>query len=83
MRQKLVTLDSRAYDIAKRMKNFSAFVRRATHATEEGGMELVEPTQIPSTQMLGILLARNQKENGYEDAVNNVLISLLSHFKDV
>jgi len=83
MRQKLVTLDPRSYDIAVRMKNFSAFVRRATQATESGGMELVEPTQIPSVQMLSMLLARNQAVNGFNDPINDILISLMSHFKIV
>jgi|TARA_R110002110_G_C12875324_1_gene662101 hypothetical protein len=83
MKQKLVTLDSEAFNIASRMGNFSAFVRRATKATEEGGLELVEPSQMPASQMLAILLARNQKENGFNHSVNDVLISLMSHFKDL
>lgn len=83
MRQKLITLDNRSFDIASRMGNFSAFVRRATQATEEGGLELVEPTQIPSTQMLSILLSRNQNVNGFKHPINDILISLMSHFKDL
>ena len=83
MKQKLVTLSDDAYSIAVGMKNFSAFVRRATLATEEGGLELVERTQIPSVEMLAILLSRNQKANGFEDQTNQVLMMLISHFKDL
>jgi|SaaInlStandDraft_1057018.scaffolds.fasta_scaffold25807_3 hypothetical protein len=83
MRQKLITLDAQSFDIASRMGNFSAFVRRATKATEEGGLELVEPTQMLSTQMLSMLLARNQTEHGFKHPVNDVLISLISHFRTV
>lgn len=81
MRQKLITLDAQSFDIASRMGNFSAFVRRATKATEEGGLELVEPTQIPSVQMLSMLLARNQSEHGFKHPINDILITLMSHFK--
>ena len=83
MKQKLVTLDAEAFNIASRMGNFSAFVRRATKAIEEGGLELVEPSQMSSSQMLAMLLARNQKENGFNNAVNDIIISLMSHFKDL
>tara|TARA_R110001632_G_scaffold78094_1_gene175469 strand:- start:118 stop:366 length:249 start_codon:yes stop_codon:yes gene_type:complete len=82
MKQKLVTLNDDAYRIAIGMKNFSAFVRRATLATEEGGLELVEATQVPSAQMIAILLARNQKKNGFDCPTNQVLMMLMSHFKD-
>jgi len=81
MKQKLVTLNDEAFAIAARMSNFSAFVRRATLATEEGGLELVEPSQIPSAQLIALLLARNQAANGFTHSVNDVLISLMSHFK--
>jgi len=83
MRQKLINLDAESYDIAQRMSNFSSFVRRATKAIEEGGLELVEPTQIPSVQMLSMLLARNQSEHGFKHPVNDILISLMTHFKDL
>tara|TARA_R110001583_G_scaffold103507_1_gene250746 strand:+ start:247 stop:498 length:252 start_codon:yes stop_codon:yes gene_type:complete len=83
MKQKLITLSAEAFDIAARMPNFSAFVRRATLATQEGGLELVEPSQLPSAQLLGMLLARNQKVNGFNHSVNDVLISLMSHFKEL
>ncbi len=83
MKQKLVTLCDEAHGIAVGMKNFSGFVRRATLATETGGLELVEATEVPSTQMIAILLARNQKENGHGCATNQVLMMLLSHFKDI
>ena len=82
MKQKLVTLNDEAFAIATRMSNFSAFVRRATLATEEGGLELVEPSQLPSAQLIGMLLARNQAKHGFNHAVNDVLVSLLSHFKE-
>lgn len=83
MKQKLVTLNDEAFAIATRMSNFSAFVRRATLATEEGGLELVEPSQIPSAQLLAMLLARNQAANGFKDPVNDVLVSLISHFNNL
>jgi hypothetical protein len=83
MKQKLVTLCDESHGIAVRMKNFSGFVRRATLATEEGGLELVEATQVESVQMLAILLARNQKENGHGCPTNQVLMMMMSHFKDI
>jgi hypothetical protein len=82
MKQKLVTLNAEAFAIASRMTNFSAFVRRATLATEEGGLELVEPNQLSSTRLLAMLLARNQAKNGFDHQINHTIVALMSHFKD-
>tara|TARA_R110002096_G_C14565830_1_gene720231 strand:+ start:256 stop:507 length:252 start_codon:yes stop_codon:yes gene_type:complete len=83
MRQKLITLDPASFAIAANMTNFSAFVRRATQATENGGLELVEPSQLSSTRMLSMLISREQKANGYETQVGEDLMKLLAHFRNI
>tara|TARA_R110000751_G_scaffold91215_1_gene178717 strand:- start:1023 stop:1274 length:252 start_codon:yes stop_codon:yes gene_type:complete len=83
MLHKMVTLCPASHDIAQRMKNFSLFVRRATLATEEGGLELVEPSQIPSVQMLAILLSREQEVNGFGTDVGLDISNLIQHFRNI
>lgn len=84
MKQKLVTLCDESHAVATGMKGrFSAFVRRAALAVDNGGLELVEPNELESVRMLAILLTRNQKENGFDDSTNQVLMMLMSHFKDL
>jgi hypothetical protein len=83
MLHKMVTLCPASHDIAKRMKNFSLFVRRATLATEEGGLELVEPSQIPPGKLLALLLAKEQKANGFETEVGLEILKLHQHFKNI
>ena len=78
-----MTLDEDAWIIAKGMSNFSAFVRRATKATEEGGLELVEPTQLSSARMISMLLMREQKEHGFDTQVGADLLFLHAHFKNI
>lgn len=81
MQHKMVTLCNESHQIAKGMRNFSGFVRRATLATEEGGFELVEPSQIPTAQLLGMLLAREQKANGFGTECATEIMDLMAHFK--
>tara|TARA_R110000823_G_C15941814_1_gene500554 strand:- start:453 stop:704 length:252 start_codon:yes stop_codon:yes gene_type:complete len=82
MMNKMVTMCSESYVIAQNMKNFSGFVRRATLASNEGGYELVDPALIPTSQCLAIVLSRNQKENGFDHALNDVLLSLMHTLKE-
>lgn len=84
MKQKLVTLCDESHLVATQMSGrFSAFVRRAALAVDNGGLELVEPNELESVRMIAILLSRNQKANGFEDPTNQVLMMLMSHFKDI
>jgi hypothetical protein len=58
MRSKMITLDEESWAISKEMKNFSSFVRIATKATRDGGLELINPSEI--TAMKALILAFNR-----------------------
>lgn len=79
MRNKLITLDDESYEISKRMGNFSAFVRTATKATEEGGLTLVNPAEMPTMQCLAIVLNRSQVA-GQTDRVN-ILLEMMNEIR--
>lgn len=83
MLHKMVTLCPKSHDIAQRTHNFSAFVRRATLAIEDGGLELVEPSQLSSIRMISMLISREQEANGFETQVGEELFSLLAHFRNL
>ena len=65
------------------MKNFSLFVRRATLATEEGGLTLVEPSRIPPGILLALLLAKEQEANGFDTEVGLEILKLHQHYKNI
>tara|TARA_R110000824_G_scaffold382899_1_gene576210 strand:+ start:345 stop:584 length:240 start_codon:yes stop_codon:yes gene_type:complete len=77
MRQKLITMCDASFEASKRMNNFSAFVRRATLGTDN----MVELESINSVQLLAIVLARNQKENGFDDVNNDLILQLIKELK--
>jgi len=79
MRNKLITLDEESFAISKEMKNFSSFVRMATKATREGGVDLVNPATMPTMQCLAIILNRFQTDEMFEEAT--LILSLMRDLK--
>ena len=74
MRNKLITLDEESYAISKQMSNFSSFVRMATKASIEGGVELVNPSEMSAMRALVIAFNRLQlKDGGNSDRVDAIL----------
>jgi len=74
MRNKLITLDEESYAISKQMKNFSSFVRMATKATIEGGVELVNPQEMTTMRCLVMAFNRLQaKDEGNSERVDQLL----------
>ena len=67
MRQKLITVDEESFGIAKRMLNFSAWVRMALKATVQGGVELVNPSELDLIQCLGMAQTRLVDKYGFDD----------------
>jgi len=81
VRNKLITLDEESFAISKEMKNFSSFVRMATKATREGGVDLVNPATMPPMQCLAIVLGRFQTEERFEEA--QMVFNLITELKRI
>lgn len=81
MRNKLITLDEESFAISKQMPNFSSFVRMATKASIEGGVELVNPSTMTAMRALVIAFNRLQaKDGGNSERVDQIL-SIMSELR--
>ena len=72
MRNKLITLDEESFAISKEMKNFSAFVRMATKATRDGGVELINPSEM--TTMRCLVMAFSPRVDAILEIMNDLRI---------
>jgi hypothetical protein len=81
MRNKLITLDEESYAISKEMKNFSSFVRVATKATRDGGLELVNPSEITAMKALVIAFNRLQLKDGGNSPRVDAILSIMNELR--
>mgnify|MGYP003661119235 CR=1 FL=1 len=81
MRNKLITLDEESYAISKEMKNFSSFVRVATKATRDGGLELVNPSELTAMRALGIAFSKLQMKDGGNSSRVDALLKIMNELR--
>jgi len=77
----MITLDDESIAIAKEMNNYSAFVRMATKATRDGGLELVSPGEITAMKALVIAFNRLQKKDGYNSERVTTLLDIIADLR--
>ena len=77
MKQKLITLDDESFKLASKRANFSQWVRMALKATEQGGIELVNPAAVMPMQALSIALNKLQTQLGFEHEICVELVDVM------
>lgn len=81
LRNKLITLDEESFAISKEMKNFSSFVRMATKATREGGVELINPSEMTTMRCLVMAFNRLQLKDGGNSERVDAILSIMNELR--